>query len=749
MSGNHNCGLYLGATEQFDFKSEELTLLNNFRSDRYLCDRPKTSKEYWDITDRQQRRPSKPSYLKSSNDLCSNEEKDNLDTSFPHELYSNDPLNRRPIKKSTAISENMGRSTTKSSPHLDVRLEYIERKLNHLYGDDIRTKFRKMETTVSDNMKKLEAQIKELQDQYRELKHSNERERWQGKWVTIGERATDDKKAFGEIVEWKERLEERENLLASERKAKEKLFVDLKKQETEKLEALEKLKVQEMQIRQLTDNLRKGEAETKQIENLKRNLREAQTALTRIKEEKETRETCLQNQNASLRNELKMSSAKILEQGNIIHKNDSEIEILTMKLRDETEKVLINRSSQEKLNAKSTEITKLQIKISSMETRYEEALEKISCLESQLSKAEANLYEKNRSYDLLVTPSQGKEEVVKKDLEDRLIHMETKYEQSVVKITTLECQLSTAAASLREKDKSYDLLFKISKEKEQAAKEEFENAVAETRKVKLELSTTQAELSKKVNEVHEMTENYFAMENKYDGIVEELQRMRNELSSAEANVQGAYDSYELLQKRSKEKEMAVNEEYDMTVNELNDIKKELSAVKSQLTMTARELEDKKSEHLLTEKETEAKNDEIITLKRKNSCLEKELTSSETQVKTLSQSLMEKTSSLENSTEKAGRDQRHLQEIIAEQENIIFNHEVRTALFQNKVKKLKASNEDLEVNLSLLEDNANILKTAEINLKMDMKKLMNDKKALNERCSQLEELLEKKGADDNR
>ena len=101
------------------------------------------------------------------------------------------------------------------------------------------------------------------------------------------------------------------------------------------------------------------------------------------------------------------------------------------------------------------------------------------------------------------------------------------------------------------------------------------------------------------------------------------------------------------------------------------------------------------------------------------------------------------------SEKAEKEQKHLQENIAEQQDTILNYESRVRLLQDEIKKLKALNEDLEASLSRNEDNANLLKTEEINLKMDIDKLMNDKKALNERCNQLEELLRKKDAEDNR
>ena len=773
MSGDHSYDRCCSTTGQFDSKSEEPMFLNCYRSYRYFFDHPKTNDEYWDTTDKQQSIPSKQSYLKSSNGFSFTEasyrlssrhvpteatnmqppwlssqslpHQDTLETSFGRELYLNDSSSRESIKKPTVLSEHMGCSRTDSTSSVDMRLEHIERKLSRLYDDDMPTKFRKLETAISNDVKKLEAQIKEVQIQCRELKHSQERGRWQGRWVWIGEEATEDRKAFGEIFGWKERLN-------SEREANQKVTGERRRREEEKRQALEKLKVQEMLIKQLTYDLQKGDVESRQIENLRRNLSDTEDNLYKAQRNKDS----LQNEikilaanNTTLKNELKKSAVKILEQATVIDKNNKESEILKAKFQDETKRALINTSSEKRLESKTSEVTEMQSKISSMGTRYEKALEKMSRLEGQLSEAEANLNEKNKSYELLVAMSEGKEQAVKKDFEDRISYMKTKYEESVAKIATLKHQLSTAEATLNEK---INLMDQISEKKGQVVTKELDDAVAETKKVRLELSATQAELSKKVNEVREMNEKYLVMEDKYESILDELQRMRNELSGAEANAQEACDSYELLQRRSKEREMAVNEEYDMTVNELNEVKKELSAVQSQLVVTTKQLENTKSENLLVEEENEAKNDEIITLKRKNSCLETEFATSEAQVRTLSQSLMEKTSSLENATvlsEKAEKEQRHLQETIAEQQNTILNYESRVRLLQDEVKKLQALNEDLEESLSRNEDNANLLKAADINLKMDINKLMNDKKALNERCSQLEELLQKKDADDNR
>ena len=646
MSGDHSYDLYSSATGHFDSKSKELMPLNDYRSYRY----------FFDTTGRQQSRPSKPSYLKSSNDLSFNDFSyrlpfrhvpleatnmrppwlgsqnlplsDNLQMPFHRELYFNGSLNKQSINKPTVVSEHMGCSRTDSTSSLDKRLEFIERKLGSLYDDDMRTKFRKLETAVTDNVEKLEAQIKEVQVQCRELKSNHDRGRWQGRLVSVEEKATEDKKVFREISEWIERLEEKEKLLASEQRTKEKLTGEIRKQEEEKHQALEKIKDQEMQINQLRDDLQKGETEARQIESLQGNVCDSEDSLHKAQRKKKSLQSqikILSANNTVLRNELKKSAARILEQATVIDKNNKEIELLKAKLQDETEKVLTSTSSNEKLESKPSEVTELRNKISSMETRYEKALEKISRLKSQLSKAKANLNEKNKSYDLLVTISEGKEQTVKKDFEDRISYIETKYEGSIAKMETLERPLLAAEATLDEKN---NLLTKISKENGEVATKDLDEAVAESKKVKLQLSAAQVELGTKVNELRKTNKKYLLMEDKYESIVEELKRMRNELSSAEANAQEAYNSYELLQRRSKKMEMAINEEYDMTVNELNEVKKELSTVQSQLVVTTKQLENIKSGNLLAEEESEAKNDEIISLKRKNSCLEKELATSE-------------------------------------------------------------------------------------------------------------------------
>ena len=759
----------------------------------------------------------------------------------------------------------------------DHRLGTIERKLRQLDGQDIPTKFSRLERSVMSNIKQIENKINEMRSRRSEPNHEDaDQIRRYNSWG-IGRVTMEYKKAL-DLFGSKERLEEKEKELAHERRNNERLKLDLKKLEDEKLAYHKKLRFQEVQIIQLTEDLETEKNESKQAENIKHNLfnceaklhkvqgeltsmkedeskmqereedlkyqinrlsltisylqaeainsqariaelevlieeRESEIVVlhTNLKEERqrgqsespvkigvnagqvELREmkskmTAMERQHeesvseiARLENQLSSAEADLKDRtdshealAKTLDEREEEIKVLQMKLRDnKLEGQTETHQVEEKLEKKLAKVDKMQCQISSMERQLGTSASETVCLKSEnsylrdeLSKAEGSLKDREEPYDMLKEASKERKSLinvlesrsrehketdehknVKEDLgamsselaelQRRISSVEKQNKISVSEIARLESQLSKAEADLDDKNKFHESFDKKSKDKEQAVRDELTLVNMELSETKHKLLSTQGELDMKVKEVKKISDQFYEMEVKYNGTVNQMEKLKNQLANAEANVSEAGKSYELLQKTSKEKELAVSKEHDLTMNELNEMKNEVASTTPDLLITRTELQKAKNELLALKTANKEKDKEILTLKKQAESLTETLGDKEAKIRDLSKSCQETCSGLEITPKLS--EQSSAQEIITKLET-----QIQVLTMENE--QLKQKNEYFELKLSETEGNSRLLKVIEDDLEMalgDIEKLMASKTALKERCTQLEEKLEKK------